>query len=335
MMCAQRLVIVIAWLLLLLLAIGGCESRGQSVRVMSFNILQGGGDASNVGFSDDDYNGSRMDDIAQVIIASGANIVGIQEPPRGDTLLDELGSDWHRAGSIYSTYNIEPIALGNVDVARVTMTDGVSVVVVNIHWRPYPYGPYDAQESLREHGAPNDHDAFAQLILQGADKSGGARGIDETLDAIRPLIEQGEIVLLTGDFNEPSHLDWTDRAAVEGMDRWVTNPTGVPLRFKIAWAGSTALYELGMTDAYRAVHRDEVARPGITWTPTYAEGTVGRRPFGEQVLDRIDMIYFAGEGVRAVRCDVIGEDAQACEIAHPTRWPSDHRAVLAELLIRD
>ena len=39
-----------------------------------------------------------------------------------------------------------------------------------------------------------------------------------------------ETIVLTGDFNEPSHLDWTARAARDGVDRWVQNPTGIPLQ---------------------------------------------------------------------------------------------------------
>ena len=70
------------------LASAAC-SFGQSehpkhrvVRVMTFNILQGGGDASNVGFPDEDFGGSRVDELATVIIRSGVDIVGVQEDCR-------------------------------------------------------------------------------------------------------------------------------------------------------------------------------------------------------------------------------------------------------------
>jgi endonuclease/exonuclease/phosphatase family metal-dependent hydrolase len=136
-------------------------------------------------------------------------------------------------------------------------------------------------------------------------------------------------VILTGDFNEPSHLDWTQKAARKGLDRWVKNPTATPLRFKIEWKGSKLLARLGLRDAYRTVFPDEVAKPGITWTPPYPKGVPGRRAYEDQVLDRIDMIYFAGPGLKAVDAAVIGESAKTCEIAHKGPWPSDHRAVTA------
>ena len=59
------------------------------------------------------------------------------------------------------------------------------------------------------------------------------------------------------------------RAAERGLDRWVQNPTPRPLRFAIQWHGSHRLAALGLRDAYRTHFPDEVAKPGITWTPPY------------------------------------------------------------------
>lgn len=134
--------------------------------------------------------------------------------------------------------------------------------------------------------------------------------------------------MLTGDFNEPSHLDWTARAATDGRDRWVKNTSDVPLRFPIRWRGSRLLADAGLRDAYRTAFPDEVRHPGNTWTPPYPENTPGRRPYGDQVLDRIDMIYFAGPKLRVRSAAMIGESREAAEIAFDGRWPSDHRAVL-------
>jgi endonuclease/exonuclease/phosphatase family metal-dependent hydrolase len=303
---------------------------GPTLRVLSFNILQGGGDASNVGFPNRDFGGSRYDELAAVIRLSQADVVGVQEDDDSDRLLKALGEGWERDGSIYSQYDLTPVYKGRwMTVCRVQLAAGNPIFVANCHWRPSDYGPFHVQDHLRKHGAPNDLTKFEQQVLESSDKTRGDRGYQQTLEAIKPALAAEETVVLTGDFNEPSHLDWTPRAAKDGMHRWVNNTTGILLRFPIRWAGSRLLADAGLRDAYRTAFPDEVRHPGNTWTPPYPENTPGRRPYGDQVLDRIDMIYFAGPGLRVRSVAVIGGSQDAAEITYDGHWPSDHRAVLA------
>lgn len=298
------------------------------LRVLSFNILQGGGNAANVGFRDQDFGGSRLDEIAAVIRCSNANVVGIQEDDRTGKLLAELGKEWTRVGSVYSTFKLTSLVKANwLTVVRVETAKG-PIVVANCHWRPSKYGPFLVQDYLRKNGVPNDLIAFEQAILKESDRTSGDRGYQQTVDAIRPLLESGETVVLTGDFNEPSHLDWTKAAAENGMDRWVKNATATPLRFPISWKGSQVMKKLGLKDAYRTRFPNETQSPGNTWPPPYPDKTPGRRPYSDQVLDRIDMIYFAGK-LKLQNAAVIGESKGMSDIVFKGRWPSDHRAVLS------
>jgi len=207
---------------------------------------------------------------------------------------------------------------------------GRSLILVNTHWWPRGgYGPFVVRDRLAKGDVPKDMDEFETQILQTtAGIADGDRGYLRLLAAIEPLIKAGETVVVTGDFNEPSHEDWTEAAAQRGMDRWVKNPSGRQLRFKIAWAGSMALKRAGLQDAYRTAFPDEVARPGNTWTPPYKTGLSGRCAYEDQVLDRIDRIHFAGPGLQVTAAAVVGESRQACEIVHDGPWVSDHRAVL-------
>lgn len=307
------------------------SSSRTRLRVMSFNILQGGGNAANVGFYDKDYGGSRVDDIAAAILASKADIVGIQEDGPPQPLLEALGPEWTHAGSVYSKYRMTPIKSSKwLDVVRVHLSDDESIVVANCHWAPSPYGPFLMQEEIRNHGVPESRPVFRNLVLQKSRKLTGARGYQATVDEIKPWIGRNERVVLTGDFNEPSHLDWTARAARDGADRWVENPTLVPLRFEIPWEGSLMLHGIGMRDAYRDVFPNEVLHPGHTWTPKYAGGVPGRRPYGDQVLDRIDRVYFSGPGLRAVDATVVGGNLTTGKNGGLKLWPSDHAAVIVE-----
>jgi hypothetical protein len=85
-----------------------------------------------------------------------------------------------------------------------------------------------------------------------------------------------------------------------------------------------------MVDSFRQVHKDEVKKPGNTWTPSYPIKTPGRRPYGDQVLDRIDRIYHHGNNVQVLSAEVVGEKGEKSDIVIKGRWPSDHRAVVIE-----
>ena len=116
-----------------------------------------------------------------------------------------------------------------------------------------------------------------------------------------------------GDFNEPSHRDWTDATVAARLQ---------PLA--VAWPGTTKLEKAGFIDTFRAVYPDPVAKPGITWTPT----TEASDP--EDHHDRIDFIFARGKGLKVLSSAVVGEKAEDADIV-VTPWPSDHRAVVSKL----
>lgn len=313
------------------------------LRVMAFNIMEAGNNAAHVGFPNATFGGSRHKAIAQVIRECAADIVGINECGNPATVLKELGTNWHAVAAGKSVYTagivsrlpMETLAVEDWLVAvRVTLPGGPKIVVVDSHWTPpRKEGATLVQERLRAGTVPADPAKLETEVLAACDASAGRRGYHHTLDVLRPYLHANDNVILTGDFNEPSHLDWTDRAAKTGMDRWVKNPTGRPLRFKMGWKGSKLLADAGLRDAYRMVFPDEVAKPGNTWTPPYPPGTPGRRPYDDQVLERIDMIYFSGPALKVLDAGVVGEGRQTSEYVHDGPWPSDHRAVVATFAV--
>ena len=175
-----------------------------------------------------------------------------------------------------------------------------------------------------------DLNSLAKLVEEKVARRGGTRGYRATIDPLEEAIEEKRAIFLVGDFNEPSHLDWTEHYAKNGSDRWVDNPTGTPLRLPVQWPGSVLLENIGMVDSFRQVHNDEVKKPGNTWTLPYPSQTPGRRPYGDQVLDRIDRIYHHGNNVQVLSAEVVGEKGDTSDIVIKGRWPSDHRAVVVE-----
>lgn len=331
-------------IVILILTLGfECRLQAQSpsestrtIRVMTFNILQGGDNAGNVGFGNAKFGGSRMDEIVEVIKAANADVVGVQEDCGNDKLLVALGEGWHRKGSIYSRFAISHATTKPyLTAAKVMLSETQSVTVVNCHWLPPTngYGPDVVQAELRK-GGPIDPVKLAAQAISRCAIPNGLRGYNATLELLKLSIKAGDTVFLTGDYNEPSHLDWTAADAKNGTDRWVKNPTTIPLRFAIEWPGSKALENLGMIDSYRSIHSNEVAKRGIIWTPPYEPGTPGRRPYHDQCLDRIDRIYHFGPECKPVAAEVVGENATEADLVPKCLWPSDHRAVVVEFSIK-
>src|SRR5699024_2310297 len=112
-----------------------------------------------------------------------------------------------------------------------------------------PYEPYEIR------------DGFITTEVQAIARAQTTRGaaIMGTLNAMSSALNSGLPVFLTGDFNEPSHLDWTAEAAAAGLH----------FGMKVDWPASRSVVDRGMVDAFRELRPDEVADRGETWTPGY------------------------------------------------------------------
>lgn len=65
---------------------------------------------------------------------------------------------------------------------------------------------------------------------------------------------------MTGDFNEPSFLDWTRRYVDYNMSPFVVN-----------WPTSKSIHDLGFKDSFRTFYHDEVKDPGLSWYSKVSE----------------------------------------------------------------
>ena len=131
-------------------------------------------------------------------------------------------------------------------------------------------------------------------------------------------------VLVGGDWNTPSHLDWTaDAARVFARRRELPLPV------------SAAVHAAGFVDVFRAVHPNPVQRPGITWSPMFRARTDGKA----QAFDRIDRLYLKNppatrDGWRLEPVDAHVLPKTWEDEATPVReraFPSDHGAVALTL----
>lgn len=265
------------------------------IRVMTFNIWLGG---ELVDFGK----------VVEAIRASGADVVGLQEAT-GNTqrLAKELG--WQHASErtqIISRYPLieTPESLG--EYVYVQAAPGQVIAVANVHLPSDPYGPY----AVRDGSALDD-------VLE-LERSTRLPALETTLTAVADLIASGVPVLLTGDFNTPSHRDWTERMVNvrEGM------------AYSVEWPVTVAAEAAGFVDTFRSVHPDPLANPGITWTYGYPYPRV--KP-GE-MIDRIDLV-FAANTVEIVDSQIVGEAGGPNVDIGIAPFPSDHRGVVSTVRV--
>lgn len=295
--------------------------NGPTIRVLTFNAWGGGAN-----------DGSGPSATIAVLRASRADLMAVQEvqaerspcdaqdcPPAGQSFAPAAAE---ALGYIFVEFSgVTPLEWSSATFGRYpviatsprrvgTLFDvkGRRVALFNIHLTDFPYQPYQAA-GIPYGDAP---------LLTGADElieaAEGARG--DALDMLRSELtfaEGADLTIIAGDFNEPSHRDWTEAAAAAGRH---------PLA--VEYPTVMALEALGFVDAYRAVHPDEMANPGFTWTPT------ARPDNPAEHHDRIDFILVRGEQMRVSGAWVIGESPRNADIV-VLPWPSDHRGVIAEI----
>lgn len=292
-----------------------------TLRVMSFNIWGGGVN-----------EGKGVEETVAAIRAAGADIVGLQEtraepevctatdcaavgPSAAPAIAAALG--WH----VYDQTASNPALWANAVISRFPIgkaspndlgvplnVEGRTVWLFNIHHDDEPYQPY--QLLGIEYGPAPFIKTEAEAVRFANETRGPAMDL---LMADMAVAEGAAAVFVTGDFNEPSNLDWTDAAAAKG-----TQPV------KVSWPTTLRLQDAGFTDAYRAVHADPVAKPAFTWTPRGDEKDPEDHP------DRIDFVFAKGAGLQVLEAAIVGEDGPRSDIK-VTPWPSDHRAVVAQV----
>jgi endonuclease/exonuclease/phosphatase family metal-dependent hydrolase len=279
----------------------------MELKVMSFNIWYGG---EQVSFAK----------VVEAIEAADADIVGVQETDGNlARLAAETGLPYYDIRrNIISRYPIFDPALGerqaegpgpysmpSLDVGAVhtlvMVAPGKVVAVANTHLTSDPYGP----DVIKDGG-----DLAAALEVEQSTRLPEAQLL---ADGLGPVIASGMPMFLTGDFNTPSHLDWTE--AVVGKRDYV--------QFVVDWPVSTLLADIGFSDSFRAANPDPVKSPGLTWSP--GSPAPINRP--SESLDRIDWVLAANATVTA--STVVGETGGPDVGVGVAPWPSDHRAVLS------
>jgi hypothetical protein len=269
----------------------GAQPTGPVVvRVMTFNIWYGATPTQG------------LEQVVEAIRLAEADVVGMQEPyARLRRIAAELGFHASPRMHVISRYPILEPEGSDGDWAYLLLGPGEVAAIANTHLPCCPYTPYRIV-----------HKGFTREQALEQEENTRVRRIERQLASLEPLIAAGVPTFFTGDFNAPSHRDWT-RAAVEAR--------GLP--YPIRWPVSLAMEAAGFVDSYRAVHPDPVADPGFTWTPGYPAPYL----YPGEVHDRIDFVWAAGPAVPTESL-VVGESKANADLA-VRPWPADHRGVVS------
>lgn len=298
---------------------GFAHAAEQKLTLLSMNMWGAGANAQKT-----------IDETVAVIKASGADIIGAQETvpepdpctadvcpaddrSRAKEVAAALGyfyhefkhnTDNHWADAVFSKYPFgkeTPNGVGvEIDV------NGRKVVAYSMNLDDAPYQPYQLLNI--EYGSFPFLKTAEEAVKSASETRGKA--LELLLADIRSAAD-AEAQFVMGDFNEPSHWDWTEKTKAAGRHPAVVD-----------WPTTKGVEAEGFVDTFRSAFPDEVAKPGITWTPT-TEPTDK-----EDHHDRIDFILARAKNLKVISAGIVGEKAPEADLV-VTPWPSDHRATMA------
>lgn len=271
------------------------NSRNDSsvFRVLDWNIWHGG---NHLGYT-------GVERVAELIQATNPDIVTMQEgygsQERIASMLD-LNLKTHSPKdnlALFSRYPIRPLPATETFKSNpgiITLPNGQEILV-NSSWIRYAYKP--------EYTGRYPQQGYDTNVWVAEDSILGLKDMTVILEKdTYPYISSDMPVIIAGDFNSFSHMDWTASAASLHCGY---GPVSFPI--------SQYMLQNGFTDSFREMHPDEVTRP---------EGTFAVI-FGYLQTGRIDFIYYKPGKIQAISSKIIRSVPEIDDI-----WPSDHAAVV-------
>jgi hypothetical protein len=283
---------------------GPAPEASLRLRVLNINIFYGGDElnlTTGTWCTRPDGCPETLARVIETIRAAEPDIVGLEEAEHNTRRIAEaLGFHYSERTQIISRFPlIDPPGGGGIYVYAAP-APGTVVAIANVHLPADPYGPY----LVRDGASPEEVLALEESLRLPA--------IREQLRLLPGLAAAGIPAFLMGDFNSPSHLDWTEAvAAVRDV-----------VRYPFVWPVSAALAKAGLRDSYREIHPDPVAVPGFTWTPG------GPESVPDEVHDRIDWVLAAGPAT-AIDSLIVGEAGGPDVAIALDPYPTDHRGVVS------
>jgi endonuclease/exonuclease/phosphatase family metal-dependent hydrolase len=270
------------------------SDSNQEITIMTYNMEYGGNNRRAI------EKNATPETYAEIIKASKADIVNFQEAIvfeekdnkytilRNTTeeiakvlgwnfIIQKYDNDYATSiitrfpvTKLYKTDDMYNAIQKNITIAAKLLVNNQEILVINDHLRDEPYQP----QIMDENPKVDNPEEFVKEQIKSAYNTRTKQLFEGIIDFI--FLEENINIptFLTGDFNEPSHLDWTEDAFKNGK-----------CPYTVKWPCSSALTEIGFKDAYRTFRPNLINYPGISWSMKLPEDQ-GQR------FDRIDYIYY-------------------------------------------
>lgn len=271
------------------------EKNSPEIKVMTWNIWHGGLHGTRAdGYPKDSANTVQT---VKVIQDADPDILFMQETYCcGMESAKKAGFPYSVRSSpnlsIHSKYPIvKDIKMFRPSNSHAAIIDfnGKKLLCVNVwlHWLPDYFSNLDSL-TVDSLVAGEYATRFAEL-----------KAITQIVDSLQS--EYDMPVIMGGDFNSGSHLDWVESTKDKHYN------------MVVEWPTSKLMADKGYVDTYREVNSDPTNDLAITWGYE-AEW---------KVLDRIDFVYYRGEGLKTQQSRIVKEDPEG------GFFNSDHYGVLS------
>ncbi len=258
------------------------------LKMMVWNIWHGGREHGN------EVGVQRVIDVIKE--ADPDVIAMIETYGSGPAIADALGYNFYLRSSNLSILSRYPFG-ETIDIFKpfncggihIVIEEGKEVAIVNtwLHYLP------DFSSEMRHDNLPAD------VIYENEGETRYAE-IKEILDELQNAMKKNKNVpiILAGDFNSPSHLDFT------------RNMVEMHWGYQIEWPVSREIEAAGFVDSFRKINPD----PNLDYGGTQPSSIFDTFHY------RIDYIFYKGKNLKPVSSEVIS--------GHPVKFPSDHNAVI-------
>ncbi len=260
----------------------------DTLTVMTWNIWDNGQRTGK-------YTGLQR--IAEIIEESGADLVSLQEAEKNAPIIaDMLNFYLYQRGDgvtllsrfpMERTYNLYQPNISGAVTVNIDKNRDVIVVPISLSYHP------NQEPYILSNQANVDTIISRELKTRASE-------IRYVVWELQSLLKNKNRtpVIVAGEFNAGSHLDWTERNKENRHNLVVNYPTSIIME------------EAGFVDTYRALYPDETVHQGYTWSPV----------FSKVVHNRIDYIFY--------NSDIIKPLNSWLEESHKIKFPSDHAAVI-------
>lgn len=254
------------------------QQTNKELKVMAWNIWHAGHEKA--------YPEEGCRNTIDIIKTSGADIILMVETYGAAPMIaDSLGFNYQLLSSNLCIFSRYPIT------NTYTFADSISTFNfggVEIDVEGSKVRLFDTWLHYLPDARLVPTDKSEQEILAWDDEGSRDEEIAKILSVLRPFMAQTDSipVIMGGDFNSHSHLDWTEAT----KNRY--NHGGAVVN----WTVSSRIIDAGFKDSFREINPDPVQNIGTTWLTDCDEANMRR--------DRIDFIYYKGETITPVASEI-------------------------------